>query len=84
MYIHVIMSGADLAALSPFPALSTGKSKVHDPLHLEWRTVKHKFLDLQDYSKVKHKKALSEQDELVSNFKKPNFPIYFLSFRLFF
>lgn len=41
--------------------------------------MKYKFLDLQDHSKVRHKKALSEEDELVSNFKKPNFPNYFFS-----
>lgn len=78
------MPGTDLTALSPFPAIETGKSKVHYPLCLEWRTVKYKFLDLQDHSNIRHKKALSEQDELVSNFKKPFLPFTFISFRLFF
>lgn len=43
--------------------------------------MKYKFLDLRDHSKVRHEQALSEQDKLVSNFKKPNFPIYFSQFQ---
>lgn len=67
------MSGTDSAALSPFPAIWTGKSRAQDPLHLEWGTVKYKFLDLWGHSKVKHKKVLPEWDELVSNFKEAKF-----------
>lgn len=54
------MSGTDSAALSLFPAIRTGKSRVQDPLHLSWGTVKHKFLVLRDHSEVKHKKSLPE------------------------